>query len=327
LREIAEIAYGEPARLPPGMGTGLEAQYRYDPPPMTFTCAAHACVVEVDTDTGFVRIKRWLGSEDCGNIINPAVVEGQVAGGLTQAIGAVLLEEAGYDERGNPVAVTYKDYLLPSIFDVPTFEYIHACTPSKAVGGFRGVGEGGAIIGPPTLFNAVADALSPFGEVPFELPLTPAKLLEVIEGRPIARKAVASAAPPPAREQPVPVDVTSHETVAPVATSAPHAPPVAVDGEWKMVLSTPAGPQEMIARLTTEGSVVKGVLESDQGSQSFEGTITGDRLKWDMKVKKPMPITLKYDLTIAGNVITGKVKLGMFGTANVTGERMVSELA
>ncbi|HEX4376202.1 MAG TPA: xanthine dehydrogenase family protein molybdopterin-binding subunit, partial [Steroidobacteraceae bacterium] len=135
LRQIAEIAYGEPARLPPGMVSGLEVQYRYDPPPMTFTCAAHACVVEVDTDTGFVKIKRWVGSEDCGNIINPAVVEGQVAGGLTQAIGAVLLEEAGYDERGNPIAVTYKDYLLPSISDVPTFEYIHACTPSKAVGG------------------------------------------------------------------------------------------------------------------------------------------------------------------------------------------------
>ena len=164
LREIAEIAYGEPARLPPGMESGLEAQYRYDPPPMTFTSAAHACIVEVDADTGFVKIKRWLSCEDCGTIINPAVVEGQIAGGLAQAIGTVLLEEAGYDARGNPLAVTYKDYLLPAISDVPDFEYLHACTPSKSEGGFRGVGEGGAIIGPPTLFNAIADALAPFGD-------------------------------------------------------------------------------------------------------------------------------------------------------------------
>jgi aerobic carbon-monoxide dehydrogenase large subunit len=334
LKQIAEISYGEPARLPPGMETGLEVQYRYDPPPMTYTCAANACVVEVDTDTGFVKIKRWLSSEDCGNIINPAVVEGQVAGGLAQAIGAVLLEEAGYDRRGNPVAVTYKDYLLPSISDVPTFEYIHgACTPSKAVGGFRGVGEGGAIIGPPTLFNAIADALSPFGEIPFTLPLTPAKLLEVIEGRPIHSKS-AVATPPgaavpavtPAVEQPMPIEAV-HAAVLPVPSSAPHAPPVTLDGEWKMVLSTPAGPQEMVARFVTDGSAVRGTLDSDQGSQEFEGTIVGDRLKWDMKVKKPMPITLKYDLTVVGNTLSGKVKLGMFGTAKVTGERMVSELA
>ena len=109
LRQIAEIAYGEPARLPAGMASGLEAQYRYDPPPVTFTSAAHACIVAIDADTGFVRIKRWVSCEDCGTIINPAIVEGQIAGGLAQAIGAVLLEEAGYDERGNPLAVTYKD--------------------------------------------------------------------------------------------------------------------------------------------------------------------------------------------------------------------------
>src|SRR5262249_10816509 len=96
LREIAEIAYGEPDRMPPGMETGLEAQYRHQPSDaMTMTSAAHACVVEVDPETGFVRIKRWISSEDCGTVINPAVVEGQIAGGLAQAIGMVLLEEAG----------------------------------------------------------------------------------------------------------------------------------------------------------------------------------------------------------------------------------------
>jgi carbon-monoxide dehydrogenase large subunit len=234
LRQIAEIAYGEPARLPPGTESGLEAQYRYDPPPVTFTSAAHACVVEVDTDTGFVKIRRWLSCEDCGTIINPAVVEGQIAGGLTQAIGAVLLEEAGYDARGNPLAVTYKDYLLPAISDVPDFEYLHACTPSKSEGGFRGVGEGGAIIGPPTLVNAIADALAPFGEVPLDLPLTPMKILEVIEGRPIAGKTAATS----------PAPVRAMECAAPPAqaatmTSAPHAPAAVIDGTWKMVLATP----------------------------------------------------------------------------------------
>jgi carbon-monoxide dehydrogenase large subunit len=150
---------------------------------MTFASAANACVVEVDADTGFVKILRWISSEDCGTAINPAVVEGQIAGGLAQAIGMVLLEEMAFDARGNPTAATYKDYLLPAISDIPDFEFLHANTPSKSVGGMRGVGEGGAIIGSPTLINAIADALAPFGEVPLNLPLTPAKLLSVIEGR------------------------------------------------------------------------------------------------------------------------------------------------
>jgi carbon-monoxide dehydrogenase large subunit len=182
LREVAEIAYGEPFRLPEGMETGLEAQYRYQPPPMTFTSAAHACFVEVDADTGFVRINRWISSEDCGTIINPGIVEGQIAGGLAQAIGQVLLEDMHYDERGNPLAATFKDYLMPAYVDIPDFEYLHANTPSQTIGGMRGVGEGGAIIGPPTVANAVADALAPFGELAMCLPITPARVLDFMEG-------------------------------------------------------------------------------------------------------------------------------------------------
>jgi aerobic carbon-monoxide dehydrogenase large subunit len=181
LREVAEIAHGEPFRLPEGMETGLEAQYRYQPPPMTFTSAAHACVVEVDADTGFVAIKRWISSEDCGTIINPGIVEGQIAGGLAQAIGQVLLEEMPYDARGNPTAATFKDYLMPAYTDIPDFEYLHANTPSQTIGGMRGVGEGGAIIGPPTLVNAISDALAPFGEIELTLPLSPSRLLDHME--------------------------------------------------------------------------------------------------------------------------------------------------
>jgi carbon-monoxide dehydrogenase large subunit len=182
LREIAEIAYNEPARLPPDMEPGLEAQYRYNAPPVTWTSAAHACIVEVDAETGFVSIRRWVCSEDCGVVINPAVVEGQIAGGLAQGIGEVLLEEVHFDGQGNPTTATFKDYLLPAAADVPEFEFTHIVTPSAAEGGFRGVGEGGAIIGPPTLVNAIADALAPFGARCLDLPLTPTRILKLMEG-------------------------------------------------------------------------------------------------------------------------------------------------
>lgn len=187
LGEIANIAYAEPARLPEGFEAGLQVSYRYQPPGMTMTSAAHACVVEVDVDTGFVKILRWISSEDCGTVINPGVVEGQISGGLAQGIGTVLLEDMPYDARGNPTAATFKDYMMPSISDIPVFEFVHAHTPSNTLGGMRGVGEGGAIIGPPTLVNAIADALSPFGEIEeLVLPLTPARILDIVEQRDVS---------------------------------------------------------------------------------------------------------------------------------------------
>ena len=341
LREIAEIAYGEPDRLPPGMEPGLEAQYRYNPPPITFTSAAHACIAEVDAETGFVKIKRWISSEDCGVIINPAIVEGQIAGGLAQAIGSVLLEEFNYDSRGNPTSVTYKDYMLPAISDVPDFEYIHASTPSQSEGGFRGVGEGGAIIGPPTLVNAIADALSPFGEIALDLPLTPAKILDVIEGRPVSRKASRSNTGPEfvradantLETAPAPVDgnraaplhdmpSVENATFGQPALAQESAVSVIVDGKWKMVLATPMGPQQFTGLFATHGNVLTGRLESDQGSQEFDGTVSGNTLKWDLKVTKPMSLTLKYDVKIEGDRLGGRVKMGFFGTAKLTGERM-----
>ena len=185
IREIAQMAYGEPYRLPPGMEMGLEVQARYAPPSFaTHASAAHGCIVEVDAETGFVSIRRWVSSEDCGVQINPAIVEGQIAGGLAQAIGSVLLEEFSFDDRANPTAVTFKDYLLPTIADIPVFEYTHITTPAKGEGGFRGVGEGGIIIGVPTLVNAIADAMTPFGPLPEDLPLTPSKLLQLMESAP-----------------------------------------------------------------------------------------------------------------------------------------------
>jgi carbon-monoxide dehydrogenase large subunit len=315
LRSIAEVAYGEPDRLPPGFESGLEAQYRYQPPPMTLSSAANACVVEVDAETGFVKILRWISSEDCGTAINPTVVEGQIAGGLAQAIGIVLLEEMAFDARGNPTAATYKDYLLPAISDIPDFEFLHANTPSKSVGGMRGVGEGGAIIGSPTLVNAIADALAPFGEVPLHLPLTPTKLLGVIEGRDIAG-AAHHATPAAASEVPA---ASAASEVSP-AQAAPPARAL-VDGDWKMVLATPMGPQEMIGHFKTDGGSLAGYLKSPEGQQDFTGTVEENRLKFDLKVVKPMKITLKYDIAVEGDKLAGKVKMGIFGSAKLTGER------
>jgi carbon-monoxide dehydrogenase large subunit len=319
LREIAEIAYNDPDRLPPGMEAGLEAQYRYQPPGMTFTTAAHACIVEVDIEIGFVKILRWVGAEDCGVMINPAVVEGQVAGGLAQGIGSVLLEEFGYDALGNPTTATFKDYLLPTVADVPDFEYVHLCTPSKAEGGFRGIGEGGAIIGPPTLVNAIADALSPFGVECLDLPLSPSRILELIEGK--TRRTRHADAPPTVATASTTVAVP----IADAALSGPGTPTgeaPTIDGQWKIVLSTAMGPQTFVARFATDGGKLSGTLDSDIGAQDFAGTVDGTQLNWTMKVAKPMPLTLKYDIRIEGDRLTGKCKMGMFGTAKLTGDRL-----
>ncbi len=322
LRDLADIAYGEPERLPEGMDAGLEVQFRYRPPPITMTSAAHACIVEVDAYTGFVKIKRWVSSEDCGVMINPSVVEGQIAGGLTQGIGSILMENVTFDARGNPTAVTYKDYMLPTIFDVPTFEYNHdASMPSKAEGGFRGVGEGGCIVGPPTLANAIADALSPFGEIKLEFPMTPARLLAHIEGRP---EIAEHAAPPPAAEivEATPAPVAS----APVAAAAPAAVAdsgaVQVDGDWKFVLSTPLGPQAFTGKMSTSGDDLTGVFIMNMDEAHFTGKVKGNHLVWDLKVTKPMKITLKYEAYIEGNKLNGKCKMGIFGTAKLVGERI-----
>ncbi|MET0285872.1 MAG: xanthine dehydrogenase family protein molybdopterin-binding subunit [Polyangiales bacterium] len=322
LREIAEVAYGEPDRLPPGMESGLEVQYRYRPPPITLTSAAHACIVEVDAETGFVSIKRWVSSEDCGVMINPSVVEGQIAGGLAQAIGKVLLEDMPIDARGNATAGTYKDYMLPALSDVPDFEFVHASNPSQAEGGFRGVGEGGCIVGPPTLVNAIADALSPFGPLKYDFPLTPTKLLSLIEGRSMAPEDYVPPPPPPA---PVHRPVAPPPTLEAASQGAPQVPagsaPIA--GTWKLTLATPLGPQVFTGKFDVQGSVITGALMAgDFEPARFEGTLDGNNAVWDLKVTKPVKITLKYSVQFDGPKLTGKVKMGIFGNAKLVGEYM-----
>ncbi len=177
--EVARTAYFDPARLPAGEEPGLEARRRYAPS-TNFSNAAHVCVCEVDPRTGIVKLLRWLVSEDCGVMINPAVVEGQISGGVAQAIGGVLYEHTAFDEDGTPLAASFKDYLLPLADNVPAIEFGHLCTPSDNELGVKGVGEGGAIVGPAAVINAVSDALAPFGVTVRALPLSPTRILEAL---------------------------------------------------------------------------------------------------------------------------------------------------
>jgi len=181
--EVAEKAYTEPASLPPGLPLGLEAQARYTPDGFaTWANACHICVCEVDPATGAVEILRYLVSEDCGVMINPNVVEGQIAGGVVQGIGGVLYEHLPYDEAGNPLATTFVDYLLPTAAEVPDIEYGHIETPAPTnPGGHKGLGEGGAIAAPPAVINAIADALAPLGARVRSQPLGPADVVALIE--------------------------------------------------------------------------------------------------------------------------------------------------
>jgi aerobic carbon-monoxide dehydrogenase large subunit len=184
LAELANTAYFEPFSLPPGTPPGLEATARYAATTGSiWVNATHVCTCEVDVDTGRVQLLRYIVSEDCGPMINPDVVEGQIAGGVVQGIGGVLLEHLAYDGDGNPLATTFLDYLVPSAAEVPAIEYGHVETPSPGPGGYKGVGEGGAIGAPPTVVNAVADALAPFGVTITRLPLTPASILDALKGQ------------------------------------------------------------------------------------------------------------------------------------------------
>ena len=183
LADVATAAYRDPQSLPPDTAPGLEHTARYQAPPVTHSNAAHACTCEVDADTGRVTILRYIVSEDCGVMVNPTIVEGQIAGGVVQGIGGALYEWARYDPDGNPLAASLMDYLLPTAAEVPVLEYGHVVTPSDTPGGHKGVGEGGAIGAPPCVVNAVNDALSPLGVRFARQPLSPDTIAAAIAGR------------------------------------------------------------------------------------------------------------------------------------------------
>ena len=179
---VAEVArQAASGQFGADVDTRFEVEASYDGGEGGWSGGTHCAIVEVDAETGLVRIERYVAAEDCGALINPAVVEGQIRGGIAQGIGAVLLERSAYDQDGNYQSATFMDYLLPTACDIPRIEIEHLETvPLDADVNFRGVGEGGMIVAPPTIVNAIEDALAPFGVRIYEQHLPPARILELI---------------------------------------------------------------------------------------------------------------------------------------------------
>jgi carbon-monoxide dehydrogenase large subunit len=184
LTDIARTAYLDPLSLPPGMEPGLEAHRAYDPPPMTYSNAAHLCEVVVDTETGVVTPVRYLVAEDCGTVLNPLIVAGQQHGAVALGLGGALREQVVYDADGHNLTGSFMDYAMSTAADLPDIEIIACHTPStRTPTGSKGMSEGGVMgaIGAVTL--AVNDALAPFGVVAERQPLTPGAIRALLESR------------------------------------------------------------------------------------------------------------------------------------------------
>jgi carbon-monoxide dehydrogenase large subunit len=181
LADVAMQAYIA-ADLPEGMEPSLEEQAFYDPENFVFPFGAHACVVDVDAETGKVDIVRYVGVDDCGPAINPNLIEGQVHGGVVHGIGQALFERIHYDETGQLITGSFVDYALPSAADVPSFETDRTETRSPVNSlGVKGVGEAGTIAASATVTNAVIDALRPLGVTYLNMPLSPMRIWEAIQ--------------------------------------------------------------------------------------------------------------------------------------------------
>jgi carbon-monoxide dehydrogenase large subunit len=179
-KDVARAVYREMARLPPDARGELEASATYDPVFGTTSSATHIAVLEVDPSTFAIRIEDYVVAEDCGRLVNPLIVEGQVHGGVAQGIGAALYEEVVYDDAGQLLTASFVDYVLPTATEVPPMRVLHMNTASPAIGGFRGMGEGGTIGAPAAVANAIADALAPLGVEIDELPVTPERLFRLV---------------------------------------------------------------------------------------------------------------------------------------------------
>ncbi len=177
LSEMTERSFFSAKDIPQELNPGFEVTEFYDPKHGSFAAGAHVVVVDVDTETGAVEIIRYVAAEDVGRLINPAVVEGQIIGGIAQGVGEALLEELIYDEQGQPLTVTLADYIVPSALEVPNIELHHANTPSGALGGFKGCGEGSIIGALSGIACAVSDALAQRGGDIHAFPATPERVL------------------------------------------------------------------------------------------------------------------------------------------------------
>jgi carbon-monoxide dehydrogenase large subunit len=186
-KTIQEIAFAAYTNHPQGMEAGLEAVNYYDPPNLTFPFGSYICVVDIDRGTGEIKIRRFVAVDDCGNIINPMIVDGQIHGGLSMGMAPALLEEISYDENGNIQGGSFMDYLVPTSMETPNWETGKTVTPSPHHPfGAKGVGESATVGAPPAIVNAAVDALSHLGVTHIEIPMTPQKVWAILKEKGVA---------------------------------------------------------------------------------------------------------------------------------------------
>jgi aerobic carbon-monoxide dehydrogenase large subunit len=184
IQDIAMRAHGA-GDLPEGIEGGLEAQICYNPENLTYPYGAYICVVDVDPGTAQVKVRRFIAVDDCGTRINPMIIEGQVHGGLTDGVGMALMEMIAFDEDGNCLGGSLMDYLIPTSLEVPDWETGFTVTPSPHHPiGAKGIGESATVGSPPAVVNAVVDALEPYGLRHADMPLTPSRVWDAMQGHP-----------------------------------------------------------------------------------------------------------------------------------------------
>ncbi len=183
-KTIQEVAFAAYTNHPEGLEPGLEAVSYYDPPNLTFPFGSYICVVDIDRGTGEVKVRRFVAVDDCGNIINPMIVDGQIHGGLTMGLAPALYEEIQYDEAGNIQGGSFMDYLVPTAMETPRWETDKTVTPSPHHPlGAKGVGESATVGAPPAIVNAVVDALAHLGVRHIDIPITPEKVWKILKAK------------------------------------------------------------------------------------------------------------------------------------------------
>jgi carbon-monoxide dehydrogenase large subunit len=181
MADVGRAAYIRAIELPEGEDPGIEAVEAFDPPQFAWPYGANIAIVEVDVETGQVSFLDYIYVHDCGTIINPTIVEGQIQGGVAQGIGAALYEALPYDDEGQPLFATFMEYVLPTAAEVPRLTMEHQHTPSPNIpGGMKGVGEAGAIGSPSAVVAAIEDALAEYGVRITETPVTPAAIVAMV---------------------------------------------------------------------------------------------------------------------------------------------------
>jgi carbon-monoxide dehydrogenase large subunit len=186
-KTMQEVAFAAYTNHPQGMEAGLEAVSYYDPPNLTFPFGSYICAVDIDKETGEVKIRRFVAVDDCGTIINPMIVEGQIHGGLTMGLAPALLEEIQYDENGNILGGSFMDYLLPTAVETPKWETAKTTTPSPHHPiGAKGVGESATVGAPAAIANAVVDALAHLGVTNIDIPISQWKVWRILQEKGVA---------------------------------------------------------------------------------------------------------------------------------------------